>query len=94
MKRWITVLLCCALTFGTPMAALGEAPALEISTSITDDEPAAPEDPADGIAIDDLPMPTGDDPLVLDDIPLDSDQSVALVVPEEEIPEEEPLPEV
>ena len=94
MKRWITVLLCCALTFGTPMAALGEAPALEISTSITDDEPAAPEDPADGIAIDDLPMPTGDDPLVLDDIPLDSDQSVAPVVPEEEIPEEEPLPEV
>ncbi len=74
--------------------ALGEAPASETDAIVLDDGLAAPEKPVNSIAIDGLPVLTGEDPLALDNIDLYSDPSEALVVPEEEAPEDEETPEV
>lgn len=93
MKKWISVLLGCALLCGTFPTALGEAPALEASAIVLGDEISSLEAPSNGIGIDDLPLITDGDPLSPEDISLDGDLDEIPVVPEADDSEDEETPE-
>lgn len=75
------------------MVALGEALTIEKDAIVLDDEPATLSETAASIAIDDLPVLSGDVMPALDDIPLDGGLDDIPVVPEEEAPGDDETPE-